>query len=38
VRQRILDFKRTHAAALDGLIELPFYTSDPRRQTIESAS
>ena len=38
VRQRILDFKRTHAVALDGLTELPFYISDPRRQTAESAS
>lgn len=38
VRQRILDFKRIHAAALEGLIELPFYISDPRRQTSESAS
>jgi len=38
VRQRILDFKRIHAAALEGLIKLPFYISDPRRQTIESAS
>lgn len=38
IRQRIFDFKRTHAAALEGLIELPFYIADPRRQTIESAS
>jgi DNA-binding transcriptional MerR regulator len=38
VRQRILDFKMTHAAALEGLTELPLYISDPRRQTLESAS
>ncbi len=38
VRQRIMDFRRTHAAALEGLAELPLYISDPHRQTVESAS
>lgn len=38
VRQRILDFKRTHAAALGGQTELPFYMSDPRRSIVKSAS
>ena len=38
VRQRILDFKRTHATALGGQTELPFYMSDPRRPIVKSAS
>ena len=38
LRQRILDFKTTHAAALAGQAELALYTSDPRRLTVETAS
>ncbi len=38
VRQRILDFKATHTAALSGQTELALYASNPRRLAVKSAS
>lgn len=38
VRQRILDFKTTHTAALSGKAELALYASNPRRLAVKSAS
>jgi DNA-binding transcriptional MerR regulator len=38
VRQRILDFKATHTAALSGQTELALYASNPRRVAVNSAS
>ena len=38
LRQRILDFQTSHAAALAGQTDLALYTSDPRRLAVASAS